>query len=118
MLGVTQYLARAAMLQPLRDVAATTTRGTEIVLQYVVPAATLEAGEADLVKVWIEDGKSLGEPWLSFYEPAEMERHLTEVGFGQFTHLGPKQAAGRYLTQRNDGFLLPGYSRLIQARLQ
>jgi hypothetical protein len=36
-----------------------------------------------------------------------MERHLTDVGFGQFTHLGPKQAAGRYLTHRNDGFLLP-----------
>jgi methyltransferase (TIGR00027 family) len=54
MLGVIQYLTRAAMLQTLRDVAATTARGTEIVLQYVVPTATLEAGEADLVRVWIE----------------------------------------------------------------
>jgi methyltransferase (TIGR00027 family) len=115
-LGVTQYLTRAAFLHTLGEVA-TTARGSEIVLQYVVPPATLAGGEADLVRAWIEDGKSLGEPWLSFYEPSEMERHLTDVGFGHFSHLGAKQAAERYLAHREDGFLLPGYSRLIHARL-
>ena len=118
MLEVAQYLTKAAMSHTLRDIAATTARGTEIVLQYVVPAAILQAGDADLVRAWIEDAGSLREPWLSFYEPSEMERHLTDVGFGQVTHLGPKQAADRYLAHRDDGFLLPGYSRLIHARLR
>jgi methyltransferase (TIGR00027 family) len=107
-LGVTQYLTRGAIRQMLCEVAVTTARGSEIVLQYVIPPATLAGGEADLIRTLIEDGKSLGEPWLSFYEPSEMERYLTDVGFGHFKHLGPTQAAERYLARREGGLLLPG----------
>ena len=82
MLGVAQYLTRGALARTLRDVAATTAPGSEMVMQYVVPLATFAGDEAALVKGLAARASTSQEPWLSFYEPAEMERVLFDAGFG------------------------------------
>jgi methyltransferase (TIGR00027 family) len=116
-LGVTQYLTMDAMLRTLRDVATTMAPGSEIVLQYVVPPAMLASDEAAFVEAMAERSRLAGEPFVSFYEPAEMERHLRDANFGGVVHFGPKEAADRYLRGRSDGLLLPAYFRMIHARL-
>jgi hypothetical protein len=38
---------------------------------------------------------AVGEPWLSFFEPEEMETYLKETGFGKVHHFGPEQRTKR-----------------------
>jgi methyltransferase (TIGR00027 family) len=117
MLGVAQYLTTDAMLQTQRDIATITVPGSEIVLQFVVPPAMLASDEAALVEALAERARLVGEPWISFYRRADMERHLLDAGFGGIVHFGPEEATARYLQGHSDGLLLPAYFRMVHARL-
>ena len=117
LLGVTQYLTKDAALRTLRDVAATTAPGSELVFQFVRPPATLGSDEATLVTVQAELNRAIGEPWLSFFQPAEMERHLLDAGFGQIVHFGLEEATERYLRGRSDRLRLPAHFHMIKARV-
>jgi methyltransferase (TIGR00027 family) len=114
-LGVTQYLTKDAVLRTLRDVAATTAPGSELVVQFVVPPATLVSGDVAPVTGQAERSRSLGEPWLSFFEPTEMERHCLDAGFGKIVHFGSAEATERYLQGRGDGLRPPGHFCMIKA---
>jgi methyltransferase (TIGR00027 family) len=117
LLGVTQYLTPDATLRMLRDVAATTASGSELVFQFVVPPATLAGDEAALVTAFAERNGSRGEPWLSYFEPAEIERHLLAAGFSGVVHFGPEEATQRYLRGRGDGLCMPAYFHMIKASI-
>jgi methyltransferase (TIGR00027 family) len=117
LLGVLQYLTTDATLRTLRDVAATTASGSELVFQFVVPPATLARDEAALVTAFAERNGAAGEPWLSHFEPAEMERHLLVAGFGRVVHFGPEEATERYLRGRGDGLCMPAYFHMIKASI-
>ena len=116
MLGVAQYLTKGALARTLRDVAATTAPGSEMVMQYVVPLATFAGDEAALIKGLAARASTSQEPWVSFYEPAEMERVLVDAGFGDIVHFGTEEALERYLRSRTDGLRLPAYFQMIKAR--
>ena len=117
LLGVTQYLTPDAALRTLRDVAATTAPGSELVFQFVVPPATLARNEAALVTAFAERNGAAGEPWLSYFEPTEMERHLLVAGFSWVVHFGPEEATERYLRGRRDGLCMPAYFHMIKASI-
>jgi methyltransferase (TIGR00027 family) len=117
LLGVAQYLTPDATLRTLRDVAATTARGSELVFQFVVPPATLARNEAALVTAFAERNGAAGEPWLSYFEPAEMECHLLVAGFSRVVHFGPEEATERYLRGRGDGLCMPAYFHIIKASI-
>lgn len=114
-LGVTQYLTSAAVLRTLREIAEIAAPGSEIVFQFVVPAATLASEEGSLVKTLAALAAAAGEPWLSFFAPDEMETHLKQMGFAKIHHFGPEQATERYLLGRTDGLRLPAYFHMINA---
>jgi methyltransferase (TIGR00027 family) len=116
-LGVTQYLVRESVLNTLREIASVTAPGSELVVQYIVPPATLSRGEGDLVTALADRSASMGEPWLSFFEPEDLEVHLKQIGFGEIVHFGIKQATERYLLGRTDGLTLPAYFRMIKTRV-
>ena len=116
-LGVTQYLTSAAVLNTLREVARLAASGSEIVFTFVVPAATLAAKERALVETLAASAASVGEPWLSFFTPEELEVQLNRMGLKEVIHFGPDQAAERYLTGRSDQLGIPGYFRMIDARI-
>jgi methyltransferase (TIGR00027 family) len=114
-LGVTQYLTPAAVLSTLREIAQIAAPGSEIVFQFIVPAATLASEEGSLVKALAALAAAAGEPWLSFFDPDEMETHLKRMGFTKIHHFGPQQASERYLLARTDGLRLPAYFHMINA---
>ena len=114
-LGVTQYLSSSAVLGTLREIAGLATPGSEIVFQFVVPAATLAGEESSLVTALAAGAAAVGEPWLSFFEPEELEAHLRQMGFGKILHFGSQQATERYLLSRTDGLRLPAYFHMIDA---
>jgi len=114
-LGVTQYLSSAAVLGTLREVAELAAPGSEIVFQFIVPEATLTGEERSLVTDLAAGGAAVGEPWLSFLEPEELDAHLRQMGFRKVLHFGPQQATERYLLGRSDGLQLPAYFHMINA---
>jgi methyltransferase (TIGR00027 family) len=114
-LGVTQYLPRDVVLNTLREIASATAPGTELVVQFIVPAATLSPEEGNLVTAAAAAVASMGEPWLSFFDPEDLETNMTEIGFEQIVHFGSEEATERYLIDRSDGLRLPGYFRMIKA---
>jgi methyltransferase (TIGR00027 family) len=114
-LGVTQYLPRDVVLNTLREIASATAPGTELVVQFIVPAATLSPEEGNLVTAAAAAAASMGEPWLSFFDPEDLETNMTEIGFEQIVHFGSEEATERYLLGRSDGLRLPDYFRMIKA---
>jgi O-methyltransferase involved in polyketide biosynthesis len=54
-----------------------------------------------------------GEPWLSFFDPAELRLALTRLGFSDIEDLAPMQVAARYGVQRDPD--APG-GHIVRAR--
>jgi len=110
--GVTQYLTRAGIETTLRYVLSLP-RSSGIGLTFCLPED--HAGEdASAVRFFSEYGATLGEPWISLFEPARMLEWLRELGFGHITHQTPAQARERYF-RRSDGLPVPIYEQLVSA---
>ena len=86
---MTQYLSPSAVLSTLHEIAGPAAPGSEIIFQFVVRAATLAGEERSLVTALAAGAAAVGEPWLSFFEPEELEAHLRQMGFGKVRHFGP-----------------------------
>jgi methyltransferase (TIGR00027 family) len=107
-LGVTTYLTREAALQTLGFVAARP-RGSAIVFTYQVPPETLTAeqrADFDARAAWVT---AAGEPFQTFFEPADIADELRRLGFATSEDLGPAEMRTRYFAARTDGFA-PGPS--------
>jgi O-methyltransferase involved in polyketide biosynthesis len=89
--------------------------GSEIVFQFIVPAATLAGEDRALVEALAVLAAGVGEPWLSTFAPNEMETHIKQMGFRSIRQFGPEQASDRYLHGRTDGLRLPSYFHMISA---
>jgi len=61
-------------------------------MQVIVPPARLAPEEAALVSAMAARAASVGEPWLSYFEPTDLDRHLRTAGFGKVMHFDQKQA--------------------------
>jgi O-methyltransferase involved in polyketide biosynthesis len=58
-----------------------------------------------------------GEPWLTFFEPAELTSRLNELGFTRVTHFTPDEANASYFVGRNDGLRAPDGEHVALAQL-
>jgi O-methyltransferase involved in polyketide biosynthesis len=58
------------------------------------------------------------EPWISFFEPAELASHLKELGFTSAEHFSPVDANVRYFAGRGDGLRAPGHEHVMLARVK
>lgn len=114
-LGTTQYLTRDAVENTLTEVASVSARGSEVVVQFIAPASSLDAEEAAVVATLAGNAANVGEPYLSFFTPADMEAVLRDAGFTVAEHFGPEEAYVRYLRDRQDGSRVPAYFRMAKA---
>jgi O-methyltransferase involved in polyketide biosynthesis len=113
-LGVLMYLSAEAIERTLTDVGALAP-GTEIVADYMLPAGLRdEAGEAYVAQV-SPIAAERGEPWLSFFTPAEMTALLTGHGFGQVAHVRQRDTLASAGWNRSDPLRPGGLSRLAHA---
>jgi O-methyltransferase involved in polyketide biosynthesis len=59
-----------------------------------------------------------GEPFQTFFEPAELESELRRMGFASFEDLGTEEINARYFSGRADGLRAGGgIGRLMKARV-
>jgi methyltransferase (TIGR00027 family) len=99
-LGVTMYLTREAIDAVLGTVASFA-KGSEIVLTFAQPFEPDDHGG----RAFAERVAAIGEPWISYFEPAEIEGVLRAHGFSAVSFLTREAAIRQYYENRRD--LLP-----------
>jgi methyltransferase (TIGR00027 family) len=115
-LGVLMYLDRAAIGQTIA-VLSGCAAGTELIADYMLPA-TLRDEAGDLyVEMVGPAAAERGEPWLSFFTPAELTALLAEHGFGASAHVRQCDAVPAKLWRRTDALRPIELSMIAWARL-
>jgi O-methyltransferase involved in polyketide biosynthesis len=72
------------------------------VLTYNLPLSELEGQGRAIGSRMSRSAGEVGEPWLSFFTPAEAEALLRGRGFGEVEHFGPAEAIRTYFGGRPD----------------
>ena len=116
-LGVTQYLTKEAVLGTLKQVA-TLPSGTGISFTFVVPQSLLAGDDQRFFAMAAAGAAARGEPWVTFFEPAELSEQLQQLGFTGVEHFSPADANIRYFAGRGDGLLVPGGEHVMLAQVE
>ncbi len=95
LLGVAPYLTRDALLDTARFVARLPAPA-ELVFDYNQPPATLPAQYRPALAAQAEAMARMGEPWRSFFTPAEIATELAAAGFDGVTDIGWQECLARY----------------------
>ena len=95
-LGVVPYLTREAIGATLALIGGLP-GGGEVVFDYSDPVATLgvEAREAHTQRA--QRVAALGEPFLTYFEPADLHAELMRLGFDRIDDLGPRALIERHI---------------------
>jgi len=116
-LGVSAYLTRAANLATLGAVASCAPAGSELVFSYI-DQALLDADDAEgPMRRARAQVASVGEPWVSGFEPDQLADHLRGAGLELVENLGPEELGARYHTVRIDGLHPSPASHVARARV-
>jgi methyltransferase (TIGR00027 family) len=110
-LGVTMYLTQDAIDAVLRSVAAFA-EGSEIVLTFAQPPQSTADNSASY---YAERAASIGEPWVSYFEPDALAAKLRGAGFSTVGFLAPAETDKRYFRQRPADLPLPKRSAIAYA---
>ena len=111
-IGVTMYLTRDAIDETLTTIAGSSS-GTRLVLTYDIPRHSLgPTAQAHYDRV-STSAAALGEPFVSLFEPAEIEQVLHRFGFQVTSHFGPAEAVARYFG--GNTIAVDGFQRLAVA---
>ncbi|GIM95590.1 class I SAM-dependent methyltransferase [Paractinoplanes toevensis] len=93
-LGVVPYLTREGFDETLGFVAGTP--GNEVVLDYAQSPERMSPERRAQLEARAERVARIGEPWLTYFEPAEIAGELTGLGFTEIEDLGPAQLAAHF----------------------
>ena len=61
--------------------------GSKLVIEFIAPPTSLAPEEATLVNTIAAGAGRVGEPWLSYFDGADMEIILRRQGFSAVEHL-------------------------------
>jgi methyltransferase (TIGR00027 family) len=109
-LGVTMYLTRDAIEAVSRTVASFPS-GSTMVLTFAQPRAEDDRARAELA----QGAAAVGEPWLSYFTPEEIEALLRDAGFSSVAFLERHDAMLRYYAGRPDGLVAPRDVSILSA---
>jgi len=112
-LGVVAYLELPAVIDTLRFVASGAP-GTTIVFDYAVPPDRLTPPQRARFDAVAGRVAAVGEPWRTFFEPAELETTLRRIGFGDMEDVDADALNSRYFASRTDGLCIEGIGRLAR----
>lgn len=114
-MGVTMYLTADAVLRTLRT-AAGFADGSCLCFDYRVPTAMLDPVERAISEAFEHRVAALGEPWLSSFDPAQLQSQLLALGFSAAGSATPEELNQRYFARRRDGLRVGGAVRVLCAR--
>lgn len=115
-LGVLMYLDREAIGQALASLA-DCAPGTELIADYMLPEELRDEAGDQYVEQVEPVAADRGEPWLSFFAPAEMGTLLAQHRFGEVTHVAQRDAVPADLWQRTDSLRPIDLSMIAWSRI-
>jgi methyltransferase (TIGR00027 family) len=99
-LGVVPYLRQDAISAILQFIASVP--GSEVVFDYSEPLENYSPERRANVAAVAARTAAMGEPWISYFDPAELSKDLRERGFQELEDLGLDGIAVRYLGAPNE----------------
>jgi methyltransferase (TIGR00027 family) len=109
-LGVTMYLEEAAINATLRAIAAFAP-GSEVALTFRQPLDE----NSSMLAARVSD---LGEPFVTFFTPEEIEAKLRHTGFSDIDFLTPQKAEALYFTPSRNDLPKPGQTSILCASVR
>jgi O-methyltransferase involved in polyketide biosynthesis len=106
-----------AVFGTLKQVA-TLVSGTQISFTFVIPQNLLAGDDQRSLAMAAAAAAVRGEPWVTFFEPAELTSELKQLGFARVEHFSPGDANIRYFAGRDDGLHAPGVEHLMLAQIE
>ena len=115
MLGVAIFMPAEALKQILKLVASLPS-GSGIVFDYGVPESSLDKDQRAVREAAARNAGAIGEPFLTFLDPLELEADLRKIGFAHIDDCGFAAVNRRYFQGRNDQLCVgPGGRRIARA---
>lgn len=111
-LGVSMYLTPETVDDVLKVIAAFPI-GSEVVLTFAWPPGDPHVTQG--TSTLAERAAKAGEPWLTFFLPADLEAKLHDIGFSQVTFLSPTAAQEQYFSGRPDDLPAPRLATIVAA---
>ncbi|MEC5160740.1 methyltransferase (TIGR00027 family) [Janthinobacterium sp. CG_S6] len=116
-LGVTMYLEQEEVYETLRYIASCAA-GSGVVFDYGADPELLAPAERTALQMMSAKAAERGEPWNSYFDPAQLADMLGKIGFADVEAFSAPQLSERYLSGRQDGLRLGGVTRLMRATLR
>lgn len=113
-LGVVMYLTRDAIDRTVSEIAKLAP-GTELVVDYMLPADLRDERGQTYVDMVAPNAAEGGEPWLSFFAPADMSDVLAD--FDRVSHFSQHESVPSTLWDRSDVLVPSGLSMIAHAVL-
>lgn len=113
-MGVSMYLTADAVAATLRTVAGFAA-GSRLCFDYRVPAAMLAPSDRAKHDAIEQRLAALGEPWLSAFDPAQLQMQLLELGFSSVQSPTAEELNARYFARRRDGLRVGASARILCA---
>jgi methyltransferase (TIGR00027 family) len=98
-LGVVPYLPEQSVWSILGFIACLR-GGAQLVFDYSNPPASLSPDSLLAHERHAAHVAEMGEPWLSYFETAQLHAKLMALGFTQVEDLGPREIASRFFPDR------------------
>jgi methyltransferase (TIGR00027 family) len=117
-LGVSYYLTREGISSTLTSIRTVAGPGSEIVLDYADSAIFLPENQSPAMRALFNWAESLGEPFISGFDPATFAEELAALGFEVLEDLGHEAQEARYFASRADGLRPVAPTHFAHARLQ
>jgi methyltransferase (TIGR00027 family) len=116
-LGVTMYLTDDAIMSTFRLIASTPPGGG-VAFDYAVPIESLSWMGRMAMRMMMQRVAAAGEPFRTFFEPAELAARLQGMGFHGIEDLGAEEINARYFRDRTDKLRVIGrLGRMMSAEI-
>ncbi len=113
-LGVVPYLTREAIMATLSGVAAFPA-GSAVVFDYGEPRENMPPHIRAFAEARAQHVAAIGEPWISFFQPADLARDLAALGFTRIEDLNGPILNERYFKDRADGLAVGPFAHVMRA---
>ncbi|SHH17638.1 class I SAM-dependent methyltransferase [Bradyrhizobium erythrophlei] len=113
-LGVVPYLTREAVSATLDFIAGVP--GSEVVFDYAEPFENYPSERRAKVMAVAARAASLGEPWLSLFDPAELAEIARNKGFGMVEDLGLAEISERFYGELKQDIRIGAGPHLVRAQ--
>ena len=116
-LGVTMYLSHEAIEETLRFVAQSMVTRGGIVFDYLNTPARWDLLRRWGLKVLMRQVAAAGEPWRTFFTPAQLLGQLRSLGFATVRDLGGDEINARLFAHAGARLRVGGFGRVVLARM-